>query len=230
MGMIRSVTTLALGASLFLAACSGGSERSSSQAAQFQTYRDAIREIRAPKPELPALTPALIASLPTAALELVIEDRGATAFLVPYSDRTDRRKGALRTWRSADSAQIVLRDGVLVTTRGLGNDLGSSRVSSVLTSIETLSPVSGPHNLFVKGYDNKSSRIDLECEMQSLGAKTIDIVQTQHSVIHFRENCAGPDGEVTNDYWVSQFDSTVWQSRQWGGPGLGYLRMRLLKK
>jgi len=25
-------------------------------------------------------------------------------------------------------------------------------------------------------------------------------------------------------------DSTVWQSRQWAGPSLGYLKLRVLKK
>lgn len=229
--MIRSIgTTVALGAALFLAACSGGSETQSTQAGQFKSYREALREIRSPQPELPALTPALVASLPTAALEVVLERREATVFVVPYSNRTDRRKGALRTWRAADDAQFVTRDGVLIATRGLGYDLGSSRVLSVLNAVEQRSPVSGPHNYFVKGYDNRATRIDLECEMQSLGAQRIDIVGQVHDVVHLRENCTGPDLTVTNDYWVDRGDSTIWQSRQWGGPDIGYLRMRLLKK
>jgi hypothetical protein len=228
--MIRSTLILTLGAALLLSGCSGGTESLSSQASQLATYREALRLDRASRPELPPLTPALVDSLPTAALEVVFEDRDATVFSVPYSTRTDRRKGALRTWRTADNAQVVLRDGVLIATRGLGNDLGSSRVSSVLESVETRSAVSGPHNLFVKGFDNTTTRIDLDCEMQSLGPTTIEIVQKQHAVVHLRENCTGPDLTVTNDYWVDRSDSTVWQSRQWAGPSLTYLRMRLLKK
>jgi len=229
--MIRPISkTIALGAALFLAACSGGSETQSTQAGQLKSYRDALREIRAPQPELPALTPALVASLPTAALEVVLENRGATVFVVPYSNRTDRRKGALRTWRTADEAQIVMRDGVLIATRGLGYDLGSSRVLSVLNAVEQRAPISGPHNYFVKGYDNRSTRIDLDCEMQSLGAQRIDIVGQVHNVVHLQENCTGPDLTVSNDYWVDRGDSTIWKSRQWGGPDLGYMRTRLLKK
>ncbi|WP_299619451.1 YjbF family lipoprotein [uncultured Tateyamaria sp.] len=230
--MIRSLkTTVALGAVLVLAACTGGRDSSSSQAAQISSYREALREVRAAKQPLPELTPALIESLPTAALEVVLEARGDTVFVVPYSDRTDRRKGALRTWRTASNGQIVMRDGVLIATRGLGYDLGSSRVLSVLNAVEQRSPVSGPHNYFAKGFDNSVTRIDLECEMQSLGDVRIDIVSSIHSVVHLRENCLGPDDlSVTNDYWVDQRDSTIWKSRQWGGPELGYLSTRLLKK
>ena len=39
----------------------------------------------------------------------------------------------------------------------------------------------------------------------------------------------GPDGGVVvNDYWVDPGGGLVWQSRQWGGPAMGYLRTRRL--
>ena len=228
--MIRSATLLALGSALFLAACSGGPDAYSSRASQFKIYRDAFKVALAPKREPTVLTPAYVANLPVSAIEVVVEDRDATALVAPYFDRTDGRPGAIRTWRTGNDSQIVLRDGVLIATRGLGNDLSSSRVSSVVKSVRTRNPVSGPHNLFVLGHDNQTTRIDLECDMQSLGQKTIEIVQMSHNVLHFQENCTGPQGPVTNDYWIDRYDSTIWQSRQWGGPFLGYLRMRLLKQ
>lgn len=228
--MIRSTKALAIGASLFLSACTGGTETSSTLAGQIGTIFNSVQESRAPKAETPQLTPEIVASIPVAAIEIVLEDRGATGIVVPYASRNDGRNGTVATWRNARNSQIILRDGVLIATRGTGNDLGSSRVSSVVESINTLRPVSGPHNMFVKGYGNDTTRIDLDCEMESLGQTRIEIVGRAHNVVHLRENCMGPDGPVTNDYWVDRSDSTVWQSRQWAGPDLGYFRMRLLKK
>ena len=228
--MIRSTKAIAIGAMLFVSACTGGTDTSSTLAGQFGTIFSTVQQSRAPKAETPPLTPELVASIPVAALEVVLEDRGATGIVVPYATRRDGRRGTITTWRNASNSQVILRDGVLIATRGTGNDLGSSRVTSVVEAINTLRPVSGPHNLFVKGYDNSTTRIDLECEMQSLGQTRIDIVQRVHTVLHLQENCTGPDGPVTNDYWVDRSDSTVWQSRQWAGPDLGYLRLRLLKK
>lgn len=162
-------------------------------------------------------------------LELVVEERGNTAYLVPYSDRTDRRKGAIRTWITGGNEHLILREGLLIGTRGMGDDLGSARVLAALESVETLTHVSGPHNLFVKDYDNQARRIDLDCKVETLGKTTIAIVQTQHNVMHLRQSCKAHGLSITNDYWVSTTDKTIWQSRQWGGPKLGYLRMRVLK-
>ena len=229
--MSRLLTTTLIGAALsMLVACSGGSESSSTQASLIKSTIEDMRAALKPKQPLPALTPQFIASWPTAMLELVVEDRGNTAYLVPYSDRTDRRKGAIRTWVTGGNEHLILRNGLLIGTRGMGDDVGSARVLSVLDSVETLTPVSGPHNLFVKDYDNQARRIDLECVMESRGETTIDIVQTQHVVVHLRQICKARDLSVTNDYWVSTTDRTIWQSRQWGGPKMGYLHMRLLKK
>ena len=228
--MIRITKALAISFALFLSACSSGSETSSTLAAQLGTVVSIAQERRGPKTEQPPLTPELVASLPFAALEVVFETRDLTGLVAPYAYRSDGRKGQVVIWRNAGNSQIVLREGVLIATRGAGNDLGSSRVSSVVDSIATLRPVSGPHNMFVKGYDNYTTRIDLECEMQSLGDTRIEIVERVHTVVHFRETCSGEFGPIINDYWVARSDRTVWQSRQWGGPDLGYIRIRMLKK
>ena len=230
--MIRSAKAFTLGTALFLAACSGGRETSSSLGAALEatvTIAQDNRETR-DRPEPPPLTRDVIDRIPAPALEVVLEDRGVTGIVVPYASRRDGRNGTITTWRNGSGSQIVLRDGVLISTRGIGNDLGSSRVDAVVQSINTRQPVSGPHNLFVLGYANYTTRIDLECEMESLGETRIEIFQRAHSVVHLRQNCVGPDGPVTNDYWVDRSSNTVWQSRQWAGPDLGYFRIRKLKK
>ncbi|WP_415404734.1 YjbF family lipoprotein [Tateyamaria sp. SN3-11] len=228
--MMRALSTALVTSVLFLAGCSGGTDTSSTQASQLRNIYEVFRAQRQDPAPLPTLTPALIDSLTVPSLEVTVENRGTTAFLIPFSDRRDSRPGALRTWRTAGDAMVVLRDGVLVTTRGLGNDLGSTNADSAVQGIQRRVPVSGPHTIYFTNSDNGVDQIDLLCEMRTVGNETIEIVQRQFSVVHLQENCTGTRGIITYDYWVDRRDSTVWQSRQWGGPKLGYIRTRLLKK
>ena len=50
-----------------------------------------------------------------------------------------------------------------------------------------------------------------------------------HPTTHMRETCVTADGgRITNDYWVDTRAGLVWQSQQWAGPHVGYVKMRRL--
>ncbi len=227
--MIRTSLAL-LGLAATLAACSGGNETAISQAGQVQNlYQNLRSALRKPEP-LPTLTPELVSNLSVSTMELVFENRGSTVYLVPFSDRTDSRPGALRTWRSADDVHFILREGVLVGMRGLDANIGSADVSSTVAAIQTGQPKSGPKRLFVRNGDNGTDRLDLSCRMTSGGVETLDIVGQQVNATKLVEACTFEGQTVTNTYWLAKSGGTVWQSRQWGGPEIGYLRFRLLKQ
>ncbi|WP_299367109.1 YjbF family lipoprotein [uncultured Tateyamaria sp.] len=231
--MMRAITCAIVAATLGLAGCTGGNDQSSSQAAQLRTYVDVIRANRGnrggPAP-LPTLTPALISQLTVPSLEVTVENRNTSAFLVPFSERRDSRPGLLRTWRTANDAMLVMRGGVLVATRGLGNDLASSNADAAVTGIQRRSPVSGLHTVYYVDGDNQTRSVDLDCEMRTVGNETVEIVQRGFPTVHLQENCTGTRGIITYDYWVDRRDGVVVQSRQWGGPELGYIRTRRIKK
>ncbi len=228
--MMRSGLAAVAGCVLFLAGCSGGSDSSNAQGALVGDFVKILIAQRAEPAPLPQLTPELIAGLTVSSLEVFIENTGATAFLVPLSNRRDGGPGALRTWRTGDNSQVTLRQGVLVNTRGIGGDLGSTQANAAVRAIQSRSPISGPHTLFFTNGDNGTTRVDLSCEMRAIGNETIEIVQRKFNVLHLQENCSGTRENITYDYWVDRRDSTVWQTRQWAGPGIGYVRTRLLKK
>ena len=229
--MMKRLTSLALGAVVVLAGCSGGTDTQGTQSAQFKTIYDAYRAGRqqAAVPA-PTITREVIDSLTVPALEVTIEDRNATAFLVPYSERRDAGPGLLRTWRSANDVQITLRDGVIATTRGIAFDIGSVDADTAVEAINARRPISGNHTLYVKNGDNGIDEIALDCEMRTVGHENLEIVGRSFPVVHLQENCTGWKGVVAFDYWVDERDATVWQSRQWSGPDLGYVTTRLLKK
>lgn len=218
-------------AALGLAGCSGGSDQATTKAAILENMAQALLTQRATRnAPLPTLTPELIDSLSTPSLELVVEEREATAYLIPRYDQTDSRPGTLRTWRTGDNSYVVLREGIMVTTRGVGDDIGSTDANAAVAAVRGARPVSGPQTMYLPSNAGGTTRIDLSCQMQSLGPQRITIVGRGFDVVHLRQNCTGADEPVINDYWVDRRGGTVWQSRQWGGPGMGYVRLRLLKK
>nr|WP_260108846.1 YjbF family lipoprotein [Phaeobacter inhibens] len=70
------------------------------------------------------------------------------------------------------------------------------------------------------------------CSRRDLGAGPIEIVELRYPTRHIEERCRpsqpGRGGEIINDYWVDSRSGRVWQSRQWAGPNVGYLRIRQL--
>ncbi|GGX38771.1 hypothetical protein GCM10007385_02040 [Tateyamaria omphalii] len=228
--MMKRLTSLALGTAMLVAGCSGGTDTQTDQATKFKSLYDAFRASRTAPAELPTLTPALIDSLTVPSLEVTIENRDATAFLIPFSERQDSGPGLVRTWRSANDAQVTLRKGVIAATRGIGFDIGSVDADPAVQAIQKRTPISGDHTLYIKNGNNGIDEISLQCEMRKVADETLEIVGKSFPVVHLQENCTGWKGVVAFDYWVDRRDSTVWQTRQWSGPDLGYIRTRLLKK
>ena len=230
MGITNSIKVFSAIATLLLAACSGGTEETTSFTGVTAVLLSSFQAKQTSAAKKPPLTRKFIDSLPVSVMEIVLESRNITGLISPYASRSDGQNGKIDTWRNAANSQIVLDNGVLIATRGAGNDLGSALVTSVVESVKKLKAISGPHVLYVSGFDNQSTAIKLECKMEVLGQIRIEIVGHSHNVIHLQEDCISPIGSVTNDYWVDSVDSTVWQSRQWAGPSLGYLKLRVLKK
>lgn len=220
--MIRQTTLAALSGALLLAACSGGDPDRSSQSGLLADVR-AERARDAQSAQLPQLSRALIDNLTIPSLEVVAENRGRTAYLVPLDRRSDAEPGRVTVWRTGDGAQVALRNGVLTATRGLGNDVASSDVAA------SVRRVPGARTLYLRSDLGDQRAMTLHCRPADLGTARVDIVGKSYPVRHIRETCDHPTGTAVNDYWIEP-DGTMRQSRQWAGPDLGYLSMRLLKR
>ena len=227
--MIKTLRASFMGAMLVFAGCAEGRDTEFSSASETRSLADRLSGQRPEPTPTPHLTPEMIAELKTPTLEVALERSGARALLSPYSDRPDLGSGLVRVWRSADGSQIVLRNGVLIATRGLGSDLESVRSNAMIRAIAGHAPVSFQHRLFVLTGGTDTERIDLGCDMQRAGVERIAIVDQSINTVHLRADCRFGVQPVTYDFWVDPQRSTIWQSRQWAGPSLGYIRMRKLK-
>ena len=145
--------------------------------------------------------PVLVASLPSQGrvLQLHILDRD----------------GPVTTWATADGLQIMLRDGMLTQTRGLGMDMMSATVPS-LAQITSMKGHNRSHH-YLEGSDEPFRR-DYSCVVEA-GATDKDLPNARHLV----ETCTGPAGFITNHYWLQA--GHLVKSKQWVSQGVGFAIM-----
>lgn len=213
---------------LALAACSGGNEERPTQLQVFEASRAAIAQRRAQKAQVarPPLTRAALDTVDVSAIEVTLERRDIFAYLIIQTERRDDAPGTIMVWRSEDNATVATRNGVVIATRGLGGDILSS---SVQVSGDAPGPSGGGERIMmIRALDNKEVALPMTCDLEDLGPEPVEIVELVHRTRHLRERCEGGGGAVVNDYWVDSHSGIVWQSRQWAGPYIGYMRLRRL--
>ena len=224
----------ALGAALVLAACSGtGTQQSESLPKVLKESVSAAVKARreGPRPVV-TVTPKMLADTKIAALQVNPEKLGGSDFLRRIARRNDSEYGTVEVWSSSDNAQIFLRNGVLVGTRGVGGDIISSAAPATIRAVSQAVSGAGNRLYRVDRGDNTVQDVTLGCRIDSLGPQQIVVVNQAFATIHLRETCTGgPTGEtaIVNNYWVQPGSGLVRKSRQWAGPIVGYFEMILLK-
>lgn len=227
--MINVLRACMLLATIFALGCSGQSERPYVQPEDRRGLVDRLRGSQSEPEALPERTPQFIAGLKTPTLEVTLEQSGQVALLSPFSDRQDATPGEVRIWRAADESQIVLRDGVLISTRGLGPDIESTFSRTMVAMLSAQGSLQGLHRLYLVTGENGTEAVDLTCRTEKIDDDVIEIGARTHVTRRLRADCASDFGKKVYEFWVAPDGQTVWQSRQWAGPGLGYMRLRLLK-
>jgi Group 4 capsule polysaccharide lipoprotein gfcB, YjbF len=226
--MMRRLTTgLALSALAVLGACSQGVEQTPLQVEVFQSIGQAIQSrSRSPQAARPPLTRAALDTVEGPYIEVTLESNGVFAYLSQQLVRRDDTPGEIVLWRTEDNITLALRAGVLTASRGLGDDLLSA--SALMLSLPQGGSRTGGRSYQIRGLDNAKQSLTLACTLQDLGPDPVEIVGLRYDTRHLQERCEGASGVVVNEYWREPGSGRVWQSRQWAGPGIGYLRIRQL--
>ncbi|MBT8410780.1 MAG: YjbF family lipoprotein, partial [Octadecabacter sp.] len=124
------------------------------------------------------------------------------------------------TWLSVDGLSLTLDRGLLVATRGFGDDLMGADVSAALRSLNG----GGNHMRtleFLNGLD-QIERPVFECSTRVTGREIITIVERSYATFVLEENCVGENATFKNTYWRDA-NGVIWQARQWISPLVGYL-------
>lgn len=161
------------------------------------------------------LTRTALANIVTPVDLVTIERRGAQGVIA----KTGTNRG-VETWSSLDHKTLSFRDSILVATRGLGEDLMSASVpdSGLLrTAGQSYQRV----HIVLNGEDQPVS-LRFNCSVNDQGAESITVVERAYSTQHMRENCTGPSGSFSNDFWF-QSGGKLRKSRQWISNSVGYV-------
>lgn len=131
----------------------------------------------------------------------------------------------VETWSTADKRTVALRGGVIVGTRGMGEDL----VTAITPSIAQLRSGSANYqrvHVVLDGND-QPVRMMFNCSAQNIGAKTITIVDYSYTTRQVNESCTGSAGQFTNEYWF-EHSGKLRKSRQWISKTLGVVTIEHL--
>lgn len=231
---LKLISGLMLG--LTLGGCSGGDAVPALELQIIRAGQAAVAARTGPKTTPPPVTRAALDAVEGSFLEAVLERRDQRAYLYVNARRRDEGPGLITVWRTGDNITLATRNGVLIATRGMGGDILSA---SVQVAGERPGPARGGEKILsIRALENKAVHLALACDLADLGPERIEILGHAHATRHLRETCrggiagvgSGSPGTVVNDYWVDARAGLVWQSRQWAGPDIGYLRLRRLTR
>jgi Group 4 capsule polysaccharide lipoprotein gfcB, YjbF len=220
MGEVLAVKSviLILVTALALAAC--GSDKAAT--GNFTDIRKAFtpkfgKAVPAPAP---AVTRESITATGAPLIRASIAARGAVAYLGVRAT-----KGDVITWQTTDRTSVVLQRGMLLETRGLGDELMSARVPSA-------GQIAAGTGSFQRAYyyldgADQQIRWDYACTWEMTGNETIQIIGLAYDTRVVTETCRGAQGRITNQYWVES-GGKIRQSVQWVSKGVGYMKLESL--
>ncbi len=182
-----------------------------------------------------AVTPSreVIQGLTEPVLQIDPELAGGSDFLRRVESRTDSSGRTNEVWRSSLKANVFLRNGVLVGTRGVGSDIISADAKYTTRALAARSNGSGTRSYTISDGDLTTTKYEFNCRYENLGAKNIVVAYQSFKTTHMRETCVQTSPEsntIANDYWVESGTKIVRQSRQWVSPKVGYFQFKLLRK
>ncbi len=213
--MITRFTTLLL-AVAFLTGCSG-SGGLVNRAISIATNEPAQAAL--PAGQFPPRFAALVADTSVPLLVVTVESRGQSGRLL-----LENTINGVDTWLSADMSAMMIEDGMLQGTRGVGSELFAADISEPKRFI--LSGRTGYSDRLHSNL-NGNDRIDTRtyrCLIESKGSSVINLEIGNIPTRVMTEDCKSLDQSFTNTYWVSSNSGAIVQARQWAGVALGYIK------
>ncbi len=132
------------------------------------------------------------------------------------------RIGNVATWRTPDNASFSFDQGIVVSTRGLGDDLMGADAEHSIFAAQGGAASWAPR---INGYMNgeyQSYFITFQCRRTDLQTDRITIGDRALSATRITETCVNDEREIENVYWRNG-NGVMLKSRQWVSPNVGYM-------
>lgn len=232
--MMRAVSLTAVISALVLAGCSSNSNSGDPALAASRalfnsvTSRVAGAGADAGAPLRIEVTRKQLDQTPGAVMQVIPDNTQAQEFLRLIARRDDSNPGTVEVWQSSDDAQVILRNGVLVGTKGLGGDIRSAQAATAFAGFGGQGG-GGQRLITIDRQNGTAQTVAFSCDMTQLGRETIQIVDQRVTTYRMREDCSYGQASFTNEYWVETGSGLMRKSRQWAGPTFGYMDFLRLK-
>lgn len=152
-------------------------------------------------------------------LSVVARDNAATA-------QPAGRNGDRETWVTLDGVAFVFQNGIVIATRGLGDDLMGGESGDWKTALRS---GGGTVTRDIDLMDSQDAivRHRLTCRVEPMGSEVIEIFEERLNTQKLQETCDFRGLERKSQYWMDA-DGVIWQARQWISPGIGHLDFQRL--
>ncbi|MFT6090194.1 YjbF family lipoprotein [Sulfitobacter sp.] len=212
--MIRHAV-LTLLTTMLLSACTAGE---SLIYRGLEMVEDEPGRVALPAGQFPPRFAALVADTSVPLLVVTIESSKQGGRLLLENSVND-----VETWLSADMSALMIQNGIIRGTRGVGSELFASDISEPMKLI--LSGNTGYSDRFTSnlGGDDRIRTRTYRCLVETRGSDVINLEIGRVATRVMTEDCKSMDQSFTNTYWVSSTTGAIVQSRQWAGDEVGYM-------
>ena len=211
-----------------------------SDAAQLDTGKQALAEVRrmlgavikplgkdkvaaAPGPDAEAIAREGMALNAGPVLIATLDANGSTSLFAQRGEN-----GSMRTWLAASGQGVITRDGLLVGTRGFGNDLMSADMGALAALVRGRH--AGNAQVELRHLDGlgieRATRFS--CTVGTGSAASYSFAGLDLSGLQVAAHCAADSASFDASFIVSDTGRVI-ASRQWIGPQLGYLTIQGLR-
>lgn len=156
-------------------------------------------------------------------------EKADNAFAIFLRQTTNAK--SQETWISFDNLLLGMKDGMVIATRGLGDDLLAGDPYATLAALKT-----GEKSIITErfasilGGDSNVDTIAFRCEVEYKRRVPVDLGPYTADTSLYYENCRNGQTSFRNLFWVERTNMEIIQSRQWISESVGTLAIRKLPR
>lgn len=169
------------------------------------------------EPETPKVTPDIANAAPGDILLVTIRNGNLVAPLVKAQNNGDTI-----TWISPGDVSMTFRDGILISTRGLAEDLMGADIPGVRAAIRAGGGTVTRRHSFLDSLDQIVPR-DMTCIITRGELEDLALISGTTKAVKYEEACTG--GMIfTNQYWVDPNSGDFLRTLQVVSGGIGFIQ------
>ena len=166
-------------------------------------------------PTAPAIPPEVANAGPGEVLLVTLRARNAVAPLLKSA-----QNGSKITWTSPGQVSMTFDNGILISTRGLGDDLMGADVPGLFAAVQNGAGTIQRRQSYLNSLDQIITH-DLTCQVASVGVEQTALLSGPQDLEKVVEACQSPRLVFENSYWLR--DGQIVKSLQVIAASQGYI-------